>query len=346
MKGIMKALCQAGAIAVALLIPSTLAAQDADVSIEQACARFKNWQPGPAARATEADRKAFGREKNCFGHFYSADVKPDYDKGRRCCLVRGDCNRELAMTFANGWSTPRDFDTATYFLCRAGDEMAPFEQEGMIEFVQSMRAGKEKGPLDYCDHVTSGAGATWCTGLDYDQKQVGWQSRISLVEKTLEPEAKKALGTLQKAADDLIPADGAVIAEPNRGGTIYPSMALGGEIERREVFVATLERYTRSRAPKATPEALKTADAALNAAYKARMAEMKQNDKEMEQGTTSQDVLRDAQRAWIPYRDAWTAFYRLRWKGAAPPEALDQEIEAALSRDRSKELAEMGAVEE
>ncbi len=123
-------------------------------------------------------------------------------------------------------------------------------------------------------------------------------------------------------------------------------MALGGEIERREVFVTTLERYTRSRAPKTTPESLKTADTALNAAYKARMVETKQDDKDLEKGTTGQDVLRDAQRAWIPYRDAWTAFYRLRWKGAASPEALDQEIAAALTRDRTKELAEMGAVEE
>ncbi len=93
-------------IALALLIPSTLAAQDPDVTVEQTCAPFKNWQAGPAARPTEADRKAFGREKNCFGHFYSADVKPDYDKGRRCCLVRGDCNREPRHGFCQRLGHP------------------------------------------------------------------------------------------------------------------------------------------------------------------------------------------------------------------------------------------------
>lgn len=328
-------------IALALLVPSTLAAQNPD-PVEQACARFKQYQPGPAARPTEADRKAFGREKNCFGHFYSADVKPDYDKGRRCCLVRGDCNRELAMVFANGWGTPRDFDAATYFLCRAGDEMAPFEQEGMLEFLQGMRTGKEKGDLDYCEHVTSGAGSGWCMSVELDRKKVEWERRIAAVDRTLGKEARQSLAALRKAAEAATGADASYMAEPNRGGTIYSAVVLGGEAERGDDFVATLERYSQKRAPAATPDALKKADNALNSLYKEMMAAAKADDEEYEQGTAGQDALRNAQRAWIPYRDAWSAFYRLRWKGAAPPEALDREIAAALTEKRTRELSELG----
>ena len=329
-------------IALALLAPSTLAAQEPD-PVEQACARFKQYQPGPAARPTEADRKAFGREKNCFGHFYSADIEPDYGKGRRCCLVRGDCNRELAMVFANGWGTPRDFDAATYFLCRAGDEMAPFEQQGMLEFIQGMRTGTETGKLDYCEHVTSGAGAGWCTSLDYDRKKIDWDRRIAAVEKTLGADVKPAFAALRKATEAAVEADATYIAAPNLGGTIYPSMVIGGEMDRNDDFVATLERYTQKRAPAATPDALKKADDALNSLYKEMMAQAKADDKEYEQGTAGQDALRNAQRAWIPYRDAWTAFYRLRWKGTAPPEALDREITKVLTEKRTEELAGLGA---
>lgn len=328
-------------IVLMLLVPPTLTAQDPD-PVEQACARFKQYQPGPAARPTEADRKAFGREKNCFGHFYSADIKPDYDKGRRCCLVRGDCNRELAMVFANGWGTPRDFDAATYFLCRAGHEMAPFEQEGMLEFLQGMRTGKETGKLDYCEHVTSGAGASWCASLDYDRKKIDWDRRTAAVEKTLGADVKPAFAALRKAAEAAIEADAAYIAEPNRGGTIYSSVVIGGQMDRSDDFVATLERYNRKRAPEAGPAALKKADDGLNSLYKSMMAQAKADDKEYEQGTAGQDALRKAQRVWIPYRDAWTAFYRLRWKGAAPPEALDREITTALTEKRTQELAELG----
>ncbi len=329
-------------IALALLAPSTLAAQDPD-PVEQACARLKQFQPGPTARPTEADRKAFSREKNCFGHFYSADVKPDYDKGRRCCLVRGDCNRELAMVFANGWGTPRDFDAATYFLCRAGDEMAPFEQEGMLEFLQGMRTGKETGKLDYCDHITSGVGSTWCASLDYDRKKIDWDRRIAAVEKTLGADVKPAFAALRKAAEAAIRTDAAYIAQPNLGGTIYPSVVIGGEMDRSGDFAATLERFTQKRAPEAGRAALKKADDDLNSLYKTMLAQAKADDKEYEQGTAGQDALRNAQRAWIPYRDAWTAFYRLRWKGSAPAEALDREIAKALTEKRTQELAELGA---
>lgn len=120
-------------------------------------------------------------------------------------------------------------------------------------------------------------------------------------------------------------------------------MHLSSQTERNDDLLATLERYVQKRAPAATPDALKEADAALNAAYKARLAQAKADDKEYETGTAGQDVLRDAQRAWIPYRDAWIAFYRLRWKGAAPAEALDREIAAALTEKRTRELNELGA---
>jgi uncharacterized protein YecT (DUF1311 family) len=327
-------------IALALLAPSSLTAED---TIEQICAPFKKYQPGPAARPTEADRKTFGPAKSCLGHLYGPGVKPDYDKGRRCCLVLGECNRDLALIFANGWGTPRDLDAATWFLCRAGNEMAPFEQGGMLAFVQGLRTGKEKGPLDYCDHVTSGSGMTWCTSLDYDRKKPEWDRRIAAVEKSLSPEARKSLATLRKTAETLARADGDFMAESYRGGTIYLSMTLSGEMQRHEDFVTLLERYTHKRVPTATPETLKQADAALNAAYKTRRAEMKAEDQELEKGTAGQDSLRSAQRAWIPYRDAWIAFYRLRWKGDAPSEALDREIANALTEERTKELAELGA---
>jgi uncharacterized protein YecT (DUF1311 family) len=255
--------------------------------------------------------------------------------------VRGDCNRELAMIFANGWGTPRDLGAATYFLCRVGDEMAPAEQWSMLQFVDGLRTGKEKGTLDYCEHVTSGMGSTWCASLELDKKKGGWERRAAAVEKGLSPEARPALAALRKATDALVEADAAYMAEGNRGGTIYPSVVLSSQMDRTDDLLATLERYVQKRAPAATPDALKKADAALNTAYKAIVSQAKADDKEYETGNAS--ALRDAQRAWIPYRDAWIAFYRLRWKGAAPAETLDREIAAALTEKRTRELNEFGA---
>lgn len=330
-------------IALAILASLPLNAQDFwdEEDTRKACEPFLRYQPGPAGQPTETDRKAFEREKNCFGHFYDPDGKPDYDKARRCCLVRGDCNRELAMIFANGWGTPRDLGAATYFLCRTGDEMAPAEQWSMLQFIDGVRTGKEKGTLDYCEHVTSGAGSTWCASLEMDQKKAGWERRAAAVEKGLSPDARPAFAALRKASDALVEADALYMAEPNRGGTIYSSVVLSSQIDRNDDLLATLERYVQNRAPAATADALKKADAALNGAYKATLTQARADDKEY--GTGNGDALRDAQRAWIPYRDAWIAFYRLRWKGAAPAEALDREIAAALTEKRTRELSEWGA---
>jgi len=336
------------ALALAVLAAPAMAQEDfwGEEDAQKACAPFEHYQPGPAAQPTEQDRKTFAGDKDCLPFFYDPAGANDYDKGRRCCLARGDCNRELAMAFANGWGTKRDLDAATYFLCRAGGEMAPAEHWGMLQFLHGLRTGKETGSLDFCDQVTSGVGASWCTGLAFERKEVEWDRRIQTVEQPLGKEARQALAALRKAAAAFMQEDSALTAEPNRGGTIYSSMVLEGRIRRGDAFAADLERYTRNRAPAASPAALESADGALNTAYKKLVALSGPCPKDDPYcGNYDRDVVRDAQRSWLPYRDAWIAFYRLRWKEAAPPEALDREIAAALTEQRTKELGQVGAEE-
>jgi uncharacterized protein YecT (DUF1311 family) len=183
---------------------------------------------------------------------------------------------------------------------------------------------------------------------ELNRKKVEWERRIAPIAalaRSRGKETQKALAALRKKAEAFTGNDASVFAEPNLGGTGYSTVILVGEIKRGEDFVATLERYTRERAPETNPTALKTADDALNATYTEVMAAYKAEDEDAGKGTSGQDVLRQAQRSWIPYRDAWIAFYRLRWKEAAPPEALDREIAAALTEQRTKELGEVVAEE-
>lgn len=195
---------------------------------------------------------------------------------------------------------------------------------------------------EICSHATSGVNLALCNGLDQDRQRPGWQRRIDAARETAGIAARPAWEALQKAADRLIPADGALIAAVNRGGSGYAGFLISGETRRHEAFVTTLERYTHARAPRATPDTLRSADGALNEAYKARRAKMRKLDLEIEMVSPAEPILREAQRAWIPYRDAWIAYYRLRWQGEAPPEVLEEEIAAALTRERAKEIAELG----
>jgi uncharacterized protein YecT (DUF1311 family) len=227
----------------------------------------------------------------------------------------------------------RDYDTATYFLCREGDEMAPFEQWEMLGHVEGMRKAKQPKDLDFCDYAESGMGTSWCASLDLERKSKGWESRTAAVRGSLGTAAQASLAELRKAADAFIEANAEAEAAVSLGGTIYPTLVLGSQAEGNESFVTALERFSHQRAPAASPEALQKADTALNAAYKAAMSR-----EEFDEEHSLSKSLREAQRAWIRYRDAWTAFYRLRWKDAAPPDALDREIGAALTAQRAEEL--------
>ena len=76
----------------ALLVPWSLSARNdfGETEAQVLCAKFKDYHPGPKAQSTDADRKLFAAEAgDCTGYVYGPGSALDYDKGRRCCLVKG-----------------------------------------------------------------------------------------------------------------------------------------------------------------------------------------------------------------------------------------------------------------
>jgi uncharacterized protein YecT (DUF1311 family) len=320
-------------------------AQDDD---RAACDQFAQWKPGPEAVASPADANRFKSETlGCTDYLYGINGQPnDFDLARRCFLTRGDFNQFLAMIFANGWGVRRDYDAATYFLCHAEEGIAPAEVIGMLEHLAGMRTAKTPEDLDYCAEITSGFGMSVCQQLDSDRAAPALNARIAAVEKPLDPDGKKALAALRAASDVFAEADAERQAEDNRGGTIYPSAVGSAAQNIFETFVAKLERYAKTRANPADAAAAKLADDRLNQAFRQARQAFEKCDGCEETETVRHEVLRDAQRAWIAYRDAWKTFYQARWKGAAPPATLDREITTALSAARTEELFAIGKDEE
>lgn len=264
-------------MAVLMSAPSAVCGQDEEKIPDEAeaqaiCARFASYKPGAEARATDQDRKVFGaKSADCTGYVYDTGKGTDRDKGRRCCLVHGDCNRELAVIFANGWGVRRDYDAATYFLCAAGDEMAPFEQWEMLGHVEAMRKASQPKDLDFCDYAESGFGTSWCAQLDLTRRSVDWERRIAAVRGSLGAAAQQSLVELRKAAKTFVEANAEAAAAGFLGGSIHPSEVLWSQASGNEGFVVNLERFGRQRADAVTQETLNRADAALNTAYKAAM---------------------------------------------------------------------------
>lgn len=244
---------------------------------------------------------------------------------------------ELGEAFANGNGAKRDFDAAIHFLCKAN--VAPAELWGMLDHVEQMRRGETDDPLDFCAHVTSGNGSYICSLRRETDLAPELASRYETVRKDA-GKTGKALDALRERATAFIEAESHWLTEQTRGGTIYNSVAVGTKLDGEEMFVEALERYSRERAPSATAADEKRADAQLNAAYRKSLSEIEpcppEHDWCPDEGEpTETDNLRNAQRAWIRYRDAFIAWYIERWRGAAPAETLRREILTQLTRDRT-----------
>ena len=234
------------------------------------------------------------------------------------------CERELAEKFANGDGVPRDYDIAAAFLCRAEPGMAQAEYDGMSAHLEKMRKGETEAPLRFCDHVTSGYGSTYCASVRWDEEMPKLDARINALR------GRPLMNELLMRGAAFAAAETEFIGEQSQGGTGYSAILLATEIDEKERFIASVEQWSKERAPSASSAEAKSADAELNAMYRKTMKDTE--DPEW------RSRLRKAQRAWILYRDAFAAFYVDRWRDSAPADVLRREIVTQLTSDRTKAL--------
>jgi uncharacterized protein YecT (DUF1311 family) len=233
---------------------------------------------------------------------------------------------ELAEKFANGNGVRQDLGAAIHFVC-AAEEIAPMERYGMLDHLQQMRRGDTTEALDFCDHASGGHGASVCAERRRKDSEIDVRTRFERVRKN----APASIDALRARADAFVQADAISRSDINRGGTIHAAVLIDNGVDGAETFIAALERYSRERAPAATDADAKRVDADLNVAYRERIAGLEPIDA---------DHLRDAQRAWIAYRDGFAAYYADRWRASAPPETLRRELITQLTRERTSQLTE------
>jgi uncharacterized protein YecT (DUF1311 family) len=276
--------------------------------------------------------------QDCIDLLYAAEGERDPGRALQCCAASRQCDRERAVMYANGWGVEQNLDAALAFLCSADEEMAPAEQASMIAHVESMRRGEEKRPLDFCDHVTSGRGGAFCETLRYERVMPELEARITALGSSLSAPAH--FRALVAAGEEFSSAEATRIGEQSRGGTGYAAFSLAAEIDNRERLVETLERYLLARAASASVRDESEADRELNRVYRELIETSTPCAICLEEDKSHLELLRDAQRAWIRYRERFATYYLERWKGEASPAALRREIVVALTNDRRRELEE------
>jgi uncharacterized protein YecT (DUF1311 family) len=99
----------------------------------------------------------------------------------------------------------------------------------------------------------------------------------------------------------------------------------------RDDFLAALRSFEQGNLPKSTAEAAHEADQGLNAAYGKVMQGAAVH--KADYGAVQPDGIRNAERAWLKYRDAWLTFAKLRY-----PDVASESWLTLLTNDRTSIL--------
>ncbi|QOY95661.1 DUF1311 domain-containing protein [Massilia sp. UMI-21] len=234
---------------------------------------------------------------------------------RECALARQD-HAVLMMLYANGFGVPRDTDIAVHHACRLGFT-AKAEMEGRIAHLTGPR--RPGAVFDQCDDITSGYMLTVCAGLREHQAERGRKARLDRIAQALPQGARPAFAALRRAADRY-----AAAAETDMQGTAAPGRAIARKGALQARFAATLDAVLGDSLPKASQQDLARIDGELNTVYRTLMTPTpSERGRPGRIGASSitRTELRQAERRWIAYRDAFLAF-RARLPSGAGPDAI------------------------
>lgn len=241
----------------------------------------------------------------------------------------------LMMLYANGRGVARNIPLAKRFACEY--EGAPAEVEGRLAHLDAIAEGTDKAPLDVCDDITSGMMGGVCAARDADFARVIRSERWAALQANWTPAQRSTLAALHKAADAYF--DSASGNEEDMSGTARGALAVDA-YERLDIaLLRDMERFETGARPDEKAADFPAADKALNAAYRRTLAALdagKGDGASGEYGTIRPEGVRETERLWLRYRDAWVAFAAARY-----PDTAADTWRAWLSRARARALSEI-----
>jgi uncharacterized protein YecT (DUF1311 family) len=271
--------------------------------------------------------------------YYGIGMAPDPAKARKCALFEvkdGDDSpfggRTMLMTvYANGHGAKRDLDLATHLACQI--DGAPAERDGRVRHLAELKAkGWTGSGFDYCDDITSGLAMGYCEDHAARLADVARERGFGGVAAGLSPDARTALPGLRKAHDTF--ADAHSSGELDLSGTARAAISIAAEQKLKDELLDMLQRLGSGRAPAYGHAQYLAADARLNAAYRKRLAGIARDNGP---GGVTKAGVREAQRAWIRYRDAFLAF-----AATAYPKVSRDSLAAWITDKRIAMLSEEG----
>lgn len=300
------------------------------------CARVAGLQPPAADRPNAAAARSL---KGCESvrPYYGLGEPVDPVRARLCAFVEtaaveaGDASPGLgaqsilASVYANGQGVRRDLDLATHFACQIESDSVHDRVERVMS-LQKLKASGARKRFDYCDQPMSDFTTGECAWLEGEKAKAAQDRKIAAVAARWTPGQRAAFQAMRKAEETF--ASSRAEDERDNGGTDRFYMGPANEAAVREAGFQLFQALDAGRLPAASPQALAAAEAELNAQWRKLMAK-----DDIWDGTMSRDSLRQSQRNWLAYRQAWEAFAR-----AIAPASADR-VRLRLTRSRNVQLA-------
>ena len=298
------------------------------------CRQLRDREP-PAADRPDAATAASLKGCDSEALYYGIGVKSDPVRARQCAFIEAGqaedpgvfAGRTMLMTiYANGRGAERDLEIAIHLAC--GVDGAPMESHGRVGRLAELKAeGWTGDDFHFCDDITSGYAGGLCAGHYFRVREVKRVAALAALTAPWSAAEKRAFARLQAAQSAFAKAhaDG----EVDMSGTLRSAFWIQAQESLAEDFLERLQAVARGEGPRASAAQLREADKALNTAYRETLGAMGKDD----YGTVTTDGVREAQRAWLKYRDAFLAFAAVKF-----PRQPRAGLATALTRHRTEML--------
>jgi hypothetical protein len=296
----------------------------------RACQRYQAI-PLPKGEGPNAKTAELGARCDSETLYYGFESPAQPAKARECAygeLGRRDPSQPfsgeaiLTMVYANGRGAARNLDLALKFACEM--DAAPAEMESRIAHLEKLKTGDASGSgFDICDDITSGYMGGFCTEKQDRFDRVQREKKLRAITAQWSPQEGRALELLRRAAKAFFAAHSSNEIDLSGSGRAGFEIEENARLE--NLFLADLERFERGDLPDSRAD-LPASDARLNSLYGRLMKATAQ------MGTVTADGIRQTERLWIAYRDAWKEFGRVKypntkaesWLAWATQQRIDQ----------------------
>ena len=311
-----------------LLLLAVSPSHAADSDSAAICKKAEAVEDPTADLPTDADKKALaGCDSEAL--YYGIGAPADPAGARKCAYLERASKADamairgpaiLAMVYANGSGAKQDVGLARKFVCEI--DGAPAELDGRLAHLDRIAGGEKKG-FDFCDDITSGMAGGICAAHRERLASVDRESKLRPMIAKLPAERWKAL---RKAADAFF--DARVRSEVDLSGTARSAFQIDEKAKLENDLTEALDVLTSKKAPPASAQDLKTSDDTLNRVFADVMKR-----KTFRYGTVTQNGIRETERLWVAYRDAFVAL-----ASEARPDVPSAEWQAWITNERVDQL--------